>query len=236
VGPQDQLPPSASPVRQAVIARTADRVLALQLDRIIRVGIDGVDGAGKTTFADELARALQERGRTTIRAGLDGFHHPAVIRHRLGRDSPDGFFLDSFNYAGLRDALLDPLSPGGAGAYHEAIFDYRSETPVFTLLREAPPDAVLVFDGVFLLCPELRRYWDFCVFLDVAFQISVPRLIERDPRLGPPDPEAPENRRYVEGQRRYLRECAPRERAGMVIDNADLANPRITAERAAPPG
>jgi uridine kinase len=220
-----------TPARRAVLARTADRVLALQLGRVSRVAIDGVDGSGKTSFADELAVALTGRGRRVIRAGIDDFHHPAVIRYRLGRDSPDGYFLESFNYVGLRDALLDPLSPGGTGVYHDAIFDYHTEMPVFSPSQDADPADILVFDGVFLLCLELRRYWDLTVFLDVDFQISVPRLIERDPRLGPPDPEAPENRRYVEGQKRYLRECEPRERAGLVIDNADLANPRITAER-----
>ena len=228
---EDDLAPSASPVRRAVISRAAERVVGLKLDRVTRVAVDGVDGAGKTTFADELADALEARGRGTIRAGLDDFHHPAVIRYRLGRNSPDGFFLDSFNYAGLRDALLDPLSPGGSGAYHAALFDYRSDTPVYSPMKEAEPGDVLVFDGVFLLCPELRRYWDLAVFLDVDFQVSVPRLIERDPRLGPPDPAAPENRRYVEGQRRYLRECEPRRRAQLVIDNTALANPRITADR-----
>lgn len=214
-----------------MIARAAERVLALKLGRITRVAIDGPDGAGKTTFADELARELEARGTGVIRAGIDGFHHPAVIRYRLGRNSPDGFFLDSFNYAGLRDALLDPLSPGGSGVYHDAVFDYRSDMPVYSPSREARPGDVLVFDGVFLLCPELRRYWDLSVFLDVPFRISVPRLVERDPRLGPPDPDAPENRRYVEGEKRYMRECEPLKRANLVIDNAELANPRITAER-----
>jgi uridine kinase len=214
-----------------VIARAAERVQALGLARVTRVAIDGPDGAGKTIFADELAEALEAAGRSVIRAGLDDFHHPEVIRYRLGRDSPDGFFLESFNYAGLRDALLDPLSPGGAGLYHTALFDYRSDTPVYSPLCEAEPDAVLVFDGVFLLCPELRRYWDLTVFLDVDFRVSVPRLIQRNPRLGSPDPDAPENRRYVEGEKRYLRECEPRAHANLVIDNADLANPRITADR-----
>jgi uridine kinase len=229
--PDDSIPPSASPTRRAVLARTAERVLGLRLDGVTRVAIDGVDGAGKTTFADELAEALVERGRRIIRAGLDHFHHPAVIRYRLGRNSSDGYFLDSFNYAGLRDALLDPLSPGGSLAYHYAIFDYRSDMPVYAPIREAQPGDILIFDGVFLMCPELRRYWDLVVFLDVAFQVSVPRLVERDPRLGPPDPEAPENRRYVEGQRRYLRECEPLLRANLVIDNTALAEPRILAER-----
>lgn len=205
----------------------ADAALALGLDRVTRVGIDGVDGAGKTSFADTLAEVLASRGRQVVRASIDDFHHPAVVRYRLGRHSPDGFFLDSFDYAGLRDALLDPLSPGGSGAYHEAIFDYVSDERVYAPARQASPDAILVFDGVFLHCPELRRYWDQSVFLDAAFEISIPRIILRDPRLGSPDPAAPTNRRYVEGQRRYLKECSPRTAAGILIDNNDFTAPRI---------
>ncbi len=51
----------------------------------VRVAIDGVDGAGKTTFADELAQALTAAGRVTIRATVDGFHHARAHRYRRGR-------------------------------------------------------------------------------------------------------------------------------------------------------
>ena len=34
----------------------------------------------------------------------------------------------------------------------------------------APPDAVPVFDGVFLLRPELNDAWDLRTFLEVDFQ------------------------------------------------------------------
>jgi uridine kinase len=43
--------------------------------------------------------------------------------------------------------------------------------------------------------------------------------------------EAVENRRYVEGQRLYLRECNPQAIASIVVDNSDLARPVITATR-----
>ena len=38
------------------------------------------------------------------------------------------------------------------------------------LLLLAPPDAVPVFDGVFLLRPELNDAWDLRTFLEVDFQ------------------------------------------------------------------
>jgi uridine kinase len=231
-GPDDRAAAiAASPERRAVLAHVADRVEALELGHPARVGVDGVDAAGKSWFAEELAQVLIGRGRRVIRASLDGFHHPEVIRYRLGRDSPDGYFLDSFDYGGLKEALLEPLSPGGSGAYHTAIFDYREDAPAFSPMHDADPRDILVFDGVFLMCQELRRLWDLVVFLDVDFRASVARLVERDHRLHSPDPDASANRRYVEGQRRYLRECDPAHHAHVVIDNVDLANPRILAER-----
>jgi alkylation response protein AidB-like acyl-CoA dehydrogenase len=89
---------------------------------VVRVGIDWVDGAGKTYLADELAELLRASGRSTIRASVDGFHHPRAIRYRRDRGSPEGFFHDSYDYDQLKAALLDPLSPGGTRRYRVAVF------------------------------------------------------------------------------------------------------------------
>jgi uridine kinase len=205
----------------------AHRISALPQDRVALVGVDSVDGAGKTTFADELARELEARGRGTIRASVDGFHNPKVLRHRLGRDSPEGFFLHSYDFPALREALLDPLGPGGSGRYRTAVFDHLSDSPVSVPEELARPGEVLLFDGIFLHRPELRGAWDLSIFLEVAFEVSIARCARRDPDFGPPDPKAAENRRYVEGQKLYLQRCEPRRRASVVIDNNDLAVPRI---------
>ena len=103
------------PTRQEILARVADEILRVPTSNVIRVGIDGVDGAGKTYFADELARELRASGRRTIQASVDGFHNPKAIRYRRGQHSPEGFFRDSYNYEQLEAAILDPLSPGGSG-------------------------------------------------------------------------------------------------------------------------
>lgn len=61
-----------------------------------------MDGAGKTTFADELLPFIEGAGRKVIRATVDGFHQPKVKRYRLGRDAPGGFYRDSYDYAALK--------------------------------------------------------------------------------------------------------------------------------------
>jgi uridine kinase len=211
--------------RELVLDTVGNLILQLPSNRILRVGIDGVDGAGKTTFADELAEVLRLSARPVIRASVDGFHNPKVVRYRLGRNSPRGFFHDSYDYAALKGALLDPFSRGGSNRYRVATFDLSSDAPISLAERIALPHSILIFDGIFLHRSELRDYWDFSVFLHVTFDISMSRCYQRGG--GSPDPDAPENGRYVEGQRLYLRSCEPRQRATLTIDNNDLSAPFI---------
>ncbi|WP_245872996.1 uridine kinase [Deinococcus planocerae] len=214
-------------VRRALLRFLAARLDARPASPVLRVAIDGVDGAGKTTFADELADVLRERGRTVIRASVDGFHAPRAVRYRLGRDSPEGFYRDSYDLAGLRSALLDPLGLGGSLAYRAAIFDHVTDSPVDAPELRADPGSLLLLDGLFLHRPELRDVWDDSVFLRVAFEVSVPRGAGRGPGWGSPDPHAASNRRYVEGQRLYFREAEPWRHAGVVVDNDELEAPFI---------
>ena len=201
----------------------AERIARLSPDRVARVAIDGLDGAGKTTFADELADILRMLPRDVIRASVDGFHNPRALRHRRGRSSPEGYFEDSYNYAALKKHLLDPLSPGGSRRYRAAVFDLVTDTPVSIPEQEAPGSSILLFDGIFLHRPERCPYWDATIFLQVDFAVSVSRCASRDGSS--PDPFSTANRRYVEGQRLYLRACEPAKGATITIDNNVLSRP-----------
>lgn len=92
----------------SLMARLAATISALHPERIVRVAIDGVDGAGKTTLADALAPAVAAQGRPAIRASVDDFHHPRAVRYARGRHSPDGFYLDSYNYDAFADRCSTP--------------------------------------------------------------------------------------------------------------------------------
>lgn len=195
-----------------MLRRVADIVAALP-GRVI-VAVDGVDGAGKTTFADRLKPLIEEHGRPVVRSSVDGFHNPRAIRYRRGPSDPLGFFLDSFNYAEVQACLIDPFRQGAAAVAVQR-FDHRLDrsAPVEAAVGEA---AILVLDGIFLHRDELRRLWDFSVFLNVPFAQSFQRMAIRDG--GDPDPEADSNRRYHRGQLIYLDLCKPNERADLVID------------------
>ena len=130
-------------------------IAGIQRPLSVRVGIDGLTAAGKTTLADQLIAPLAQLGRPVIRASVDDFYRPATERYRRGRESPEGYFLDTFDYPALRACLLVPLGQGGSRRYRTAVFDSSIDRPIDGPEREAAPNAILLLDGVFLFRAEL---------------------------------------------------------------------------------
>lgn len=209
--------------RAAVLDLLADRVAALA--RPALVAVDGVDGAGKTVLADDLAEVLVRRGDRVVRTGIDGFHRPRRERYARGRSSPEGYFHDSFDLDAFRRAVVAPVR-AGTGDVRTAAFDHRTDAAVAGERVDATGAVVLV-DGVFLQRDELRGVWDLAVFLRAPFEATYARMSARDG--SPADPEHPANRRYLEGQRLYLRGCRPEERADVVLDVTDVRAPVVVS-------
>lgn len=211
------------------MAELADCIGQVKRPHPVRVAVDGPDAGGKTTLAEELAALLKARGRPVIRASIDGFHNPARVRHGPGSTPPESYFHHSFNYRALIKSLLIPLGPGGSRRYRSAVFDYRTDAEVRIPIRVAEVNAVLLFDGVFLLRPELLAHWDFTIFVRVAFETTLARAVKRDAALfgGAEEVRRRYEQRYIPGQQLYLAACAPAVRAQVVVDNNDPAKPEI---------
>ncbi|MEU8002162.1 uridylate kinase [Catellatospora sp. NPDC049111] len=217
-----------SPTRAEVLTALADALFERGEPHCLRVAIDGPDAAGKTTLADDLAALIGPR-RQVIRLGIDRFHHPEAVRRRRGPLSPEGFYLDSFDHEAIVDGVLRPLGPDGDGRYRPAVFDYRCDQAVNVAPQQAAAGAVLLFDGVFLLRPELRDFWDMSVYLHADPEVALTRARVRDlPVFG--SVEAVEERyrcRYLPGQELYRAEADPLRRADVVLDTNDPTAPVI---------
>ena len=93
---------------------------------------------------------------------------------------------------------------------------------------------MLLFDGVFLLRPELEGLWDVTVWVDVPFEITVERAVARDAGRSAETAAAIRDKyhgRYVPGQRLYLQQCQPNERADIVFGNAEFERPAVSFRR-----
>jgi hypothetical protein len=73
--------------RRTLIRDLAAHIAGLRRAHPVRVAIDGVDAAGKTTFANELAAAIESLGRRVIRERLD---HRFQRNRRLTSDGVQG--------------------------------------------------------------------------------------------------------------------------------------------------
>jgi uridine kinase len=216
--------------RAELLGRLTELVGQRVAPHTVRVAVDGPDAAGKTTLADELACALRAVGRPVLRVGVDDFHHPRRLRHRRGPLSPEGYLHDCFDHEALRRLVLDPLGPAGDGRYVRALMDYESEARRHGPAEPAPPGAVLLVDGVFLLTDALRSSWEVSIYVDVTPEESLRRALVRDVRIfGTPEVVRERyTRRYLPGQRLYRAAARPAETADVVVDNGDPSAPVIT--------
>jgi uridine kinase len=211
-------------VRSELLAAVAALVPAG--DRV-RVAVDGPSGAGKTVFADELAGALRATGRPVLRASVDSFHRLRAERYRRGPASPTGYWLDAYDYPRLIAELLEPFGTGRP--VRPGVHDVRTDARLARPAVAVQAGTVLVVDGVFLLRDELAAYWATSVYLQVDMTTRLDRMVVRDG--APADPDDPRNRRYEGAWEIYTAACDPAGRAGVVVDNTDLAGPRVIGGR-----
>jgi uridine kinase len=208
-------------------------VLAVDRRHPVRVGVDGLSAAGKSTLSDELAEVLRTRTRRPIiRAQIDHFMLPVEQRRLFDPNTPESYYLDSWDTRAIREELLVPLGPGGSRRYRTATTDARGAA-VDCPIRIAAQDAILVADGVFLQRPELDELWDLRIWVDVGVDESLRRGVARDQVwMGSADrAEYRYRTKYIPGEQRYVCEVSPAGRAHFTVDNRDPAAPRLLAVR-----
>ena len=167
-----------------------------------RFAVDGIDCAGKSTFADALGSLLR-----ADRLSIDDFLRPAVERYRRGELSPEGYYHDSFDYAALREAIRRTQSSQDSILLVDGIF----------LLR---PELVDQWDLRIFVSVEPDEALRRALERDAALFGSREEA-ERRYRLC-----------YQPGQRLYFAEARPLDAADVVVVNDDPTRPAIRTGRA----
>ncbi|MEV4758578.1 uridylate kinase [Micromonospora sp. NPDC049559] len=212
--------------REEMLDRLAEAVGSVTVTHPTRVAIDGPPAAGKTTLADELAAVLRTRGRDVIRATIDDFLFPRARRYPRGEYSAEGCYFDAHDYDTLNRVLLDPLGPSGDRRFQPAVYDRTADIVLSPPVTTAPADAVLVFDGVFLLRPELIGRWELRVFVSTALDKTVDRAVIRERRVSSrAEVERRWHERYIPSQRLYFATVRPTEHVDIVVHNDEPRQP-----------
>ncbi len=153
------------------------------------LGIAGAPGAGKTTLAEALVRAVGERRGPAYVAHvpMDGFHLADAQLDRLGlrdrKGAPDTFDADGYAAAlgrVRRETRWPVYVPG---------FERDLEQPIAAALVVEPAARLVVSEGNYLLLPQerwqrARAQVDAVWFVTGDDALRVSRLVERHVRFG----------------------------------------------------
>ncbi|MGW4498987.1 uridylate kinase [Micromonospora sp. NPDC004336] len=212
--------------REELLRRLAEAVSSVTVGHPTRVAVDGPPAAGKTTLADELAVVLREQGRDVIRATIDDFLRPRAQRYPRGEYSAEGCYFDAHDHDALNRVLLDPLGPGGDRRFQRAVYDRAADAVSSPPVTTAAADAVLVFDGVFLMRPELVDRWDLRVFVSTTFEKTVERAVVRERRASTwAEVERRWRERYIPSQQFYFAAARPTDHVDVIVHNDEPRQP-----------
>lgn len=199
-------------------------------DHPITVGINGVDGSGKTVLAGNLTRILEQAGHSVCRISVDDFHHPRQHRYRRGELSPESYYYDSINYEAVANKALKPV-------FEVQEYPFLCQTKVFDLeldkedklFQKIDRDTIILAEGVFLFRPESLPFLNVKIFIEADFKAILERVKIRDIKtLGSAEKiQERYERKYIPGQKLYFEDVNPKNLADIIIDNNDFENPQI---------
>jgi HAD superfamily hydrolase (TIGR01549 family) len=186
------------------------------------IGINGIDGAGKTKFADSLEKFMISRGYETQAIHLDDFHNPGALRY-AGEDQVENYYNRSFNISLIIEKLLAPLRKKSSFPTRLTVLDLPTDKYDIEKEYSFNHNTIVIFEGVFLFRKELSPYIDYKIFLDIPFEESLKRASVRDSE----DIINKYESKYLPAQARYLEEYPPHQVADMIIGNTDWEQPHI---------
>lgn len=180
------------------------------------VTVDGIDGSGKSTFADRLAAGLADAGLEPCVLRIVDFRRPVD----WGAGDEAALYYDRYFDLAAVAAVAAGFAAGSA-ALTLPTFDGLAGVPGQGRTVTAGPTAALLVEGVFIRrVPWPEPAWH--IYLEVPFEKGETRVLARDVARGraPGEVDRRWRMRYRPAQERYLEACRPAQHADVVLENS----------------
>lgn len=153
-------------------------------DRPFLIGIDGISGSGKTTTSENVSRTLEQLGYRVHKISFDNFWS-STEDCRAMRFNPEKPIVGSdYRWQKLRDEILIPLhekKPVNCVVNDDSVeVDHFCAVDVISYDNLLAENDVIIVEGVFIVRDELRKYYDYSIFIKSPRKISFDRVLERE--------------------------------------------------------
>ena len=193
-----------------------------QKDKALVIGINGIDGAGKTHFTESLGTFLKAKGYPTQLIQIDDFHNPKAIRY-AGKDQADNYYHKSFNINLIVEKLLSPIKERRPLSLNYTALDLNTDEFEIDRTYNIDQNTMVIFEGVFLFREKLAPYIDYKVFLDIPLEESKRRAIIRDSEAD----VKKYDKKYLPAQVKYMEKYPAAVVSDMIINNTNWEYPKI---------
>lgn len=187
-------------------------------DEAFLIGMDGLGGAGKTTFAEKLKRNLEFNGFHVVLLHMDDFIHPQKIRYSAKQDEWICYYDKQWRYDYVIENILYPIHLGETIDQNIEIYDKKNDTYEKRHVSIGS-NTIVMLEGVFIQRPELKMFFDFVVYMDVPKDKRLERVLLRDTYIGDRIKiQEKYEKRYFPAEDFYMKSCSPIANADYVME------------------
>ena len=183
------------------VCAAISRLASTASKRPLLVCIDGFRGSGKSTLTGSIREVAEVSG---VVEG-DDFYGPED--DDWAGFSPREGYERFFDHERLAREVLRPLSKGAHTRYQ----GYDWQNNMLGAWLELRAEGVIVVEGVYMLRPPLRKYWDLSIFVDTPWPVRLERQVSRG------ENSEDDIRLWTDAEKYYERTADPASRADLVL-------------------
>ncbi|MBO4926663.1 MAG: HAD hydrolase-like protein [Clostridiales bacterium] len=188
------------------------------------LGIDGIEFAGKTVFAQNLGRYFDMLGKEYQILDMEDYHR-AVEETYKGEDPVEAYYFNGYNNEKVIEEVLEPFVRDGS--INKIVYCLDSSNDSFINERhyQISEDGVMIIIGTMMFREPLIHYFDVTVYMRVDYRESEHRAsLEESPIYGM-DPVEVYRTKHIPAQKMYVQRHDPFENRDFVIDNSNYHRP-----------
>lgn len=185
-------------------------------NRALIVGLDGLGGAGKTTFSQKVEQELRGANYKIRTFHLDDHIVEKNKRYQTGHEEWYEYYYLQWDIKGIVTNLLEPLN----NCHHTRLPFYDKSTDSISAKRiDVLANSIVIIEGIFLQRKEWKDLFDFIIFIDCPFELRQKRVLNRDSYIGDFQVRLQKyTERYWLGEKHYINTVKPADIADLVIN------------------